>query len=88
MYACEIKETTNGGGGGARGKTRQTFKIVAQGRFAKHVQVNEQSGASRNGQDQAKKTAEEAALRSGSFQIAGAINRLRKVTRCQRERLA
>jgi hypothetical protein len=89
MYACEIKETTNGGGRGARGKTRKTFKIVAQGCFAKHVQVNEQSGASQNGQDQAKETAdEEAALRSGSFQIAGAINRLRKVTRCQRERLA
>jgi hypothetical protein len=43
MYACEIEETTNGSGGCARGKTRKAFKIVAQGGFAKHVQVNEQS---------------------------------------------
>ena len=83
MYACEIKETTNGGGGCARGKTRKTFKIVAQGGFAKHVQVNEQSGASQNGQDQAKKTAqEEAALRSDRLQTAAAITRPRRVTTC------
>ena len=71
MYACEIKETTNGSGGCARGKAWKTFKIGAQRRFAKHVQVNEQSGASQNGQDQAKKIAEEEALRSGDFQTLG-----------------
>ena len=63
MYACEIKETTNGSGGCARGKAWKTFKIGAQGRFAKHVQVDEQSGASQNGQDQAKKIAEEEAVK-------------------------
>lgn len=83
MYACEIKETTNGGRRRARGKARKAFKIVAKGRFAKHVQINEQSGASQNGQDQAKKTAEEkAALRSDRLQIAGTITCVRRVTTC------
>ena len=83
MYACKIKETTNGGGRRARGKARKAFKIIAQGRFAKHVQVNEQSGASQNGQGQAQKTAEEeAALRSGGFQTPGTITCLRRVTTC------
>ena len=81
MYACKIEETTNGSGGCARGKARKTFKIGAQGRFAKHVQVNEQSGASQNGQDQAKKIAEEEALRSDGFQTSGDDYRLR-VTTC------
>jgi hypothetical protein len=84
MYACKIKETTNGCRGCARGKTRKAFKIVAQRRFAKHAQINEQSGASQNGQDQAKETAEEeAALRSVGFQTSGTITclaGLRRVT--------
>jgi hypothetical protein len=82
MYACEIKETTNGSGGCARGKAWKTFKIGAQGRFAEHVQINEQSGASQNGQDQAKKIAEEEAVRSGGLQASGTITCLCRVTTC------
>jgi hypothetical protein len=53
MCACKIKETANGSRRCACGEARQAFQVVASGRFAKFVQVNEQSGAPQNGQDEA-----------------------------------
>jgi hypothetical protein len=58
VYACKIKETTNGRWRGSCGEARKELEIVAQGRFAKHVQINEQSGAAQNGQDQAQRKAD------------------------------
>src|SRR4029450_2594284 len=65
LYACKIKETTNGGRRGARSEARSTLQVVAQRRFTRNVQVDEQSGAAQNGQNQAQRQAdeEEAALR-------------------------
>jgi hypothetical protein len=64
-YACKIEETANGSRRGARGQAREAFKIIFEGRFAEHVQINEQSGAAQNGQDQAQRKTdqEKAALR-------------------------
>jgi hypothetical protein len=53
MYARKIKETTNGSGRCACGQARQAFQVVAQGRFARNVQVDEQGGAAQNGEDKA-----------------------------------
>ena len=65
VYACKIKETTNGCRRCARGQTRQAVQVVAQRRFTRNVQIDEQSGAAQNGQDQAQRETdkEKAALR-------------------------
>jgi len=65
MYACKVKEAANGSGRCALGEERQAFQVVAKRSFAKHVQVNEQSGATQNGEDEAKRKAdkEEAPLK-------------------------
>src|SRR5207248_11746037 len=70
---CKIKKTTDGRRCGAFGEARKTLQIIAQRCFARDVQINEQSGAAQNGQDQAqgKTDQEEAALKiCGSFQSA------------------
>jgi len=36
-YACEIKETTNGGGRGPLGKTREAIEVIAARRIEEHV---------------------------------------------------
>jgi len=36
-YACEIKETTNGGWRGARGQAREAFEVIATRRIEKYV---------------------------------------------------
>ncbi len=53
VYACKIEETTNGCRRCACSEARQTFQVVAQGSFAEHVQVDGQSRAAQNGEDQA-----------------------------------
>jgi hypothetical protein len=65
LYAGKIKETTNGCWRSTRGKARKALQIVAQRRFARNVQIDEQSRAAPNGQDKAKRKTdeEEAALR-------------------------
>ena len=71
LYACKIKETTNGRWRGARGEARKALEVVAQRRFARNVQIDEQSGAAQNGQDQAQRKTdkEEAALRNASWRL-------------------
>ena len=59
MYACKIEKTTNGSWRGACGQTRQALQIIAKGGLAKHVQIDEQSGAAQNGQEQAQESTEE-----------------------------
>ena len=61
LYACSIKETTNGCWRCACRQTRKALEVIAQGRLAGDVQINEQSGAAQDGQDQAQETAEEKA---------------------------
>jgi hypothetical protein len=70
LYAGEIKETTNGCRRCTRCQTRQAFQVVTEGRFAEHVQVNEQNGAPQNGQDEAQRETdkEEAALKLQGWQ--------------------
>ena len=65
LYACKVKETTNGRWRGTRGEARKKLEVVAQRRFARNVQIDEQSGTAQNGQDQAERETdtEEAALR-------------------------
>src|SRR5215475_1696531 len=65
MYACKIKETKNGSRRCACRETWQAQGVIAQRRFARDVQVNEQSRAAQNGQDQAQGETdkEEAALK-------------------------
>jgi hypothetical protein len=65
LYACKIKETTNGRWRSACGEARKALEVVTERRFARNVQIDEQSGAAQNGQDQAQRKTdkEEAALR-------------------------
>jgi len=77
MYACKIQETANGCWRCAFGEARQAFQVVAQGSFAEHVQVDEQSRASQNGQNQAKRETDEekAALKeSQAYGGAGVLS--------------
>jgi hypothetical protein len=64
LYACKIKETANGRWRCAFGQARSTFQVIAQRRFARDVQIDEQSGAAPNGQDKAQRETDtkEAAL--------------------------
>ena len=67
LYACKIKKTTDGRRCGAFGETRKTLQIIAQRCFARDVQIDEQSGAAQNGQNQAQRKTdkEKAALERG-----------------------
>ena len=58
-YACKIKETANGCRRCACSEAWQALQIVAQGSFARNVQIDEQSRALQNGQNQAKREADE-----------------------------
>jgi len=61
LYACKIKETANGGWRRARREARETFEVVAQRRFARDVQIDEQTGAAQVREDEAQKAADEKA---------------------------
>jgi hypothetical protein len=64
LYACKIKETTNGRWRSTRGEARKALEVVTERCFAGDVQIDEQSRAAQNGQNQAqRKTDEEAALK-------------------------
>jgi hypothetical protein len=65
LYACKIKETTNGRWCSARGEARKELEVIAERRFARNVQIDEPSGAAQNGQNQAQRETdkEKAALR-------------------------
>jgi hypothetical protein len=65
LYACKIKETTNGRWRRSRSQARSTFQVLVERCIARDVQIDEQKGAAQNGQDQAQRKADkaEAALR-------------------------
>ena len=58
-YACEIKETTNGGRRGLLGQARTAVEIFFARRIAPNVQVNEPKRTSARGQDKAQKVADQ-----------------------------
>ena len=61
MYACKVKETTNGSGRCACGEARQAFQVIAKGRFAPNGEFDERKRAAKNGKDEAQEVAEEKA---------------------------
>jgi hypothetical protein len=61
MDACKIKETANGSRRCACGEARQAFQVVAQRGLARDVQIDEQSGAAQNGEDEAQGEADKQA---------------------------
>jgi hypothetical protein len=58
LYACKIKETTNGRGRSSGRETWGTFQVVAQRRVARNVQIDEQKRAAQNGQDETERKAD------------------------------
>jgi hypothetical protein len=81
LYACKIKETTNGRWRSARSQAWETLQVVTERSFAPNGEVDEQNGVAQDGQDQAQRKAdkEEAALatkerrspdRRGALEIA------------------
>src|SRR5439155_15621643 len=57
LYACTIKETTNGRWRRARRETRKAFKEIAQRRFKRNVQVDEQKAAARHRENKTQEVA-------------------------------
>ena len=55
LYACKIKETTNGSRRCACGETRQEVEVVAQGRIEPNGEVDERRRATENGKDEAQR---------------------------------
>ena len=78
LYACKVKEAANGSRRCALNKAWQAFQVVAEGRFAKHVRVNEQNRAPQNGQDEAQGQAdkEELALKLEGWRVRGSLSLL------------
>jgi hypothetical protein len=55
LYASKIKETTNGRWRCACCQAGQALKVVAQRRFTRDVQIDEQKRAAANGQKKAQR---------------------------------
>ena len=53
LYACKIKETTNGSRRCACGEARQEVEVVAQGRIEPNGEVDERKRATKDGKDEA-----------------------------------
>ena len=70
-YACEIKETTNGGRRSTRGQARKTFEEIPQRRIERNVQIDEQSGAAPHRQNKAQKIADQEAEKKITFRPTG-----------------
>ena len=47
LYACKIKETTNGGRRGPRGQTGAAFEVVTSRRFAANGEIDERKAIAR-----------------------------------------
>jgi hypothetical protein len=70
LYACTIKETTNGGWRRARRETRKAFEEIAQRRFKTNGKLDERKTIARVRENKAQKVAdkkEEKALSGGFF---------------------
>jgi hypothetical protein len=70
LYACTIKETTNGGWRRARRETRKAFEEIAQRRFKTNGKIDERKTIARVCENKAQEIANEKAkealsLRSG-----------------------
>jgi hypothetical protein len=53
MYACKIKETTNGSRRSACSETRQEIEVLAQGRISPDGEIDEQERATKDGKNKA-----------------------------------
>jgi hypothetical protein len=53
LYACKIKETTNGRWSGACGEARQALEIVIERTIAQNGELNERTRAAQDGEDEA-----------------------------------
>ena len=53
LYACKIKETTNGSRRGACREAWQAFQVIAQGGIAPNGELNERKRATKDGKDEA-----------------------------------
>jgi hypothetical protein len=57
VYACKIKETTNGSRRSACSETRQEVEVLAQGRISPNGEIDEQKRATKNGENEAQRDA-------------------------------
>jgi len=57
VYACKIKETTDGSGRGARSQARETLEVIAPRRFSTDGYVDERKTTARLRQNQTQKIA-------------------------------
>jgi len=61
MYACKIKETTNGCRRGARSETRKALEIIVERSIAQDGKLNESKPVTGAREDETEKIAEEKA---------------------------
>ena len=61
MYACKIKETTNGCRRGTRGQARKALEVVTEGAVAQDGELDEPKPVAEAREDQAQETAKEKA---------------------------
>ena len=61
MYACKIKETTNGCRRGARGETRKALEVIIERSIAQDGKLNESKPVTGAREDETEKIAEEKA---------------------------
>src|SRR6266446_10940666 len=73
--ACKIEETANGRRRGACSQTQRTLSIVTERCFARDVQVDEQSGAAQNGQNQAQRKTDKETTLKISLSLGGGQER-------------
>jgi hypothetical protein len=59
LYACKIKETTNGGWRGARREARETFEVIAQRTIEANGEIDEQKTIARICENQTQKITDE-----------------------------
>jgi len=61
MYACKIKETTNGCRRGARSETRKALEVIIERSIAQDGKLNESKPVAEVSEDETEKIAEEKA---------------------------
>lgn len=65
MYACKVKETTNGSWRCACGEARQAFQVVAKRGIASNGEFDERKRVTKNREDEAQQAAEEETALAG-----------------------
>ena len=61
MYACKIKETTNGCRRGARGEARKALEVIVERSIAQDGKLNESKRVAEASEDETEKITEEKA---------------------------